>query len=521
MDQQKKKHKLLAVYFTLTNLYPWNRSKVEQLQLVLLCREKYCKTFTVSNVFRHVIDDLKDLELNGISYEGTIVKGTIACIAGDNLGSHYIGGFVENFATSPHFCRYCLITHKEFDARPMNVSVERTTASYNEAVQHLREYPDVNVYMGVKGDSVFNELKYFNVCQPGLPPCLGHDLFEGVISYDLALFIKYFVKIKKWFTYDSFGHKVGSFNYCGNDALDKPCTVSCDGKRLGGNAVQNWCLLRLLPLIISCPNSEFGDPVWQLMLLLIRVTALVCAPKLSIGQVACMQLLIEEYLTMRFEQFPEAKMRPKHHFLLHYPALTMQFGPLIRVWTMRFEAKHSYFKRCMRYCQNFSNVTALLTERHQLLQSYLATGTLFGIPEFEVDNACPFYNELHSDEIQFAVSSYKMRHTDTVVTDRCFLKGTEFHKGQFVVITPQTDDELTIAEFLLVLIHNKTGEFFVVRTCVAHKDTEQGAVRVSEASGRIICDKPNTLLIHEHPLPAYSVRNQMYVVFKYAPFDTL
>jgi len=249
----------------------------------------------VGNVFRHMIDDLKDLELNGISHEGTVVKGTIACIAGDNLGSHYIGGFVENFASSPHFCRYCLITHKEFEAKPMNASTERTTSSYNEAVQHLREFPNVNVYMGVKSDSVFNELKYFNICQPGLPPCLGHDLFEGVISYDLALFIKYFVKTKKWFTYNSFSHKVSSFSYCGSDVLDKPCTVSCDGKRLGGNAVQNWCLLRLLPLIIGCQISEYSDPVWKLVLLLIRVTALVCAPKLSLGQVGCMQLLIEEY----------------------------------------------------------------------------------------------------------------------------------------------------------------------------------------------------------------------------------
>jgi hypothetical protein len=147
-----------------------------------------------------MIDDLKDLELNGINHEGTFIRGTIVCIAGDNLGSHYVGGFVENFASSPYFCRYCLITHKEFDENPMKTAQERTILSYYEAVQHLREFPETAIYMGVKSDSVFNELIYFNICQPGLPPCLGHDLFEGVISFDLALFIKYFVKTKKWFT---------------------------------------------------------------------------------------------------------------------------------------------------------------------------------------------------------------------------------------------------------------------------------------------------------------------------------
>lgn len=42
---------------------------------------------------------------------------------------------------------------------------------------------------GVKFDSVFNQLKYFHVCQPGLPPCLGHELFEEIVSVDLAMYM--------------------------------------------------------------------------------------------------------------------------------------------------------------------------------------------------------------------------------------------------------------------------------------------------------------------------------------------
>lgn len=42
-------------------------------------------------------------------------------------------------------------------------------------------------------DSPFNHLSFFHVCQPGLPPCLGHDLFEDIVSSDLALFNGYLV----------------------------------------------------------------------------------------------------------------------------------------------------------------------------------------------------------------------------------------------------------------------------------------------------------------------------------------
>ena len=49
-------------------------------------------------------------------------------------------------------------------------------------------------YEGIKFESIFNQLQFFHVCNPGLPPCLGHDLFEGVVAYDLPVFMKYFIQ---------------------------------------------------------------------------------------------------------------------------------------------------------------------------------------------------------------------------------------------------------------------------------------------------------------------------------------
>ena len=44
--------------------------------------------------------------------------------------------------------------------------------------------------------------------------------------------------------------------------------------------------------------------------------------------------------------------------------------PLVRLWTMRFGSKHSYFKRCIRYSPNFKNVCLTLAEKHLQLQAY-------------------------------------------------------------------------------------------------------------------------------------------------------
>ena len=62
-----------------------------------------------------------------------------------------------------------------------------------------------------------------------------------------------------------------------------------------------------------------------------------------------LEIIIQEYLESRKCLFPETTLKPKHHFMRHYPVLILKFGPLIRVWTMRFESKHSYFKRCARH----------------------------------------------------------------------------------------------------------------------------------------------------------------------------
>ncbi|KAG7454215.1 hypothetical protein JOB18_024229 [Solea senegalensis] len=204
---QKKKHKLLGVYFTLADLEPFHRSTVDNLQLLLLCREADFKYCGHEKVFSQLITDLRELETNGLNISGNIVQATVFCIAGDNLGSHNIGGFTENVSTSQHFCRYCHVS--ELDHLEHHAPI-RTVQEYNDTVQELQN-GDASVVKGVKCNSVINSLTCFHVCQPGLPPCISHDLFEGVVAYDLAIYLNHFVKVKKFFTYSQPNRRIKQF----------------------------------------------------------------------------------------------------------------------------------------------------------------------------------------------------------------------------------------------------------------------------------------------------------------------
>ncbi len=176
----RKKHKLVAVYMTLSEVFPHNRSSIDPMQLVMLCREEDFKFFGQQQVFQPLLSDLKDMEEFGIVLgNGETVKGTVIAIVGDSLGSHCIGGFTENFSKSTHFCRYCLINRDMFKSKGTDLGPTRTKQSYQNSVSVSEGQ---GICDGVKFDSVFNRLKHFHVCDPGLPPCLAHDLLRELFQ---------------------------------------------------------------------------------------------------------------------------------------------------------------------------------------------------------------------------------------------------------------------------------------------------------------------------------------------------
>lgn len=185
---------------------------------------------------------------------------------------------------------------------------------------------------GVKEGSLFNELNHFKICDPSLPSCIGHDLFHGVADWDLAEIIKHFVDLK-WFSYQTLNRRINNFKYSTHDSKNKPAPVKEEGKKLGGSAVQNWTLLRLLPFIIDGLVKDYSDKYWQLYLQLKAFCEYACAPAISSLQVDEMDQCIDSYLIDRAPLLTEA--RPKHHWARHMAWQTKLFGPLIHLWGLR------------------------------------------------------------------------------------------------------------------------------------------------------------------------------------------
>ena len=432
-------YKLTHLSYTLGNLHAWNRSKVDPLQLIMLCKEKDVGYFGLPKVLKPLIDDLKDLEENGITIRGENVKGSVLVLLGDNLGIHTMCGFTENFSTSTYFCRYCeesrevwlsrwhkgnddiasdseseseseesdsddsdydcsnegstrqqadLDDSSDDDSNPLadliplsdlqrqlrkSKAALRTPESFRQCEAELVYKP--GGVKGVVGHCELNKLKHYHAIG-GTPPCVPHDLLEGIVAHDSFLIIKYFAKKYK-ISYDLINRKIKSFPFLGAEKLDKPPgKLHARRKKVRGNAVQLWVLVRFLPMLLGDEVKDKDDSVWVMLLTLIEIVAMVMSPVVSKSSLTYLDNLIHKYISMRATLFKQP-LRPKHHYLEHYVMLILRFGALVKSSTLRFEAKHKFFRAEFRAKNNFKNPTKSLSKAHQMMQSALRIDNLF------------------------------------------------------------------------------------------------------------------------------------------------
>lgn len=109
------------------------------------------------------------------------------------------------------------------------------------------------------------------------------------------------------------------------------------------------------------------EPAWQLILDLKYIVDPVVCPVHTNESVAYLETKISEHRYRYWTLFPERKLLPKHHYMEHYPALILLFGPLVSFWTLRFESKYTYFKQVVRHTNCFKNITLPLVAKHQFM----------------------------------------------------------------------------------------------------------------------------------------------------------
>lgn len=515
LGSARSKYKVVGIYMTVANMYPWHRFKVDDIKLVALCYESQIKRYGFDSIFNTIVSDLKRLENEGIKVSGSIIKGTLIAFVGDNLGSHQIGGFIESFNTTNYFCRYCYCSDGCINMQYNTRTQLRTKVSHISDVDTALSLNEL--YRGVKYDSVLNTLKYYHVCSPGLPPCLAHDMYEGVVQSDVMLIINELVK-QKMFTYESLNSAIKKLAFLKEKSVQVPPIRKAE--RLLGTANQNLWLLNILPFVVYNQVNTSSEH-WKMLLLLRQVSGIILGFRISVAQIAILRNRLFEYIEYRQKLFPNISLKPKHHFILHYPLLIKMFGPLRHLWTLCFESKHSYFKNVVRHSPNFKNMLLSLANKHQLLENLHNLSESLYNDAVIVSDAQVCNNDDFSEEIKKCISLCPFENPKFIAKLITF-RGTIYSSGMMVCFNELDYETFEMCEIQYILINqNFTEIYFVGQGKIITYSRDKGLYFQIQRNDTVFVGiSYDQLLTHETVLQC-SMNDEVSYYFKSSPLRTL
>jgi len=509
----RKMHKISAFYWVLLNLPPVHRSALKVIQLCVLAKSQDVRLFGLAAVLRPLLNDISVLESEGVYIEslGEAILGTVAYVSSDNLAAHTLGGFNESFGPNVNkFCRFC-------DADSTDIS----DVSKNISTFHLRTKSDYDMQAvlacgpvtGVKLCSpLHGKLNHFHVVS-GLPPDVAHDLLEGIVPIELHLCLNSLTS-KGYFTLDYLNRQLKSFKFLGSDRTNRPHLIGLgkDSKAIGGNAHENWCLLRMLPLLVGARVPE-GDSVWELILYLKDIIEVSFSHSLSGSAVAFLDMLIQEHKLLLRETFPDFSLRPKHHFIEHYPHLITCFGPLALASTLRFESKHSFLKKALRQLMNYRNICLSLANRYQLYQALEMSDTEYLKPASVTQHEpslCPL--SVMSSSIQNRLTSYCDSHGNIRCYKSVTIHGTSYQPDMAVALG--VDCGLVTFGIILMIVVSDDGECsFVCCSCKCYYSQHLHCYELERTDDVTVVK--HTELLDYYPLSVYRVDGKCYVTMKH------
>ena len=138
-------------------------------------------------------------------------------------------------------------------------------------------------------------------------------------------------------------------------------------------------------------------------------------------------------MTIDIEVFPDIKFLPKHHFVEHYPQMITFFGPLVGMWTMRFEAKHSFFKQVVRHMRCFKYILLSLAVKHQFMLAYHLESTTVEKSILTVAAVSTVSVDILHQAVQKVLKQKNPDITLIQLTKNASVNGVNYREGMVVV----------------------------------------------------------------------------------------
>ncbi|XP_065653002.1 uncharacterized protein LOC136080312 [Hydra vulgaris] len=219
-------HKICAFYFYLGNIEEKYISRLQNIYLCILVKEKLIKKHKIyEEILKPLIQDLITLKNDGVSgiVDGQPIQlfGGLATISADNLSLHAVAGFRRVFNLGL-FCCQSMTSYSnknkvfsEFD------TTIRTHEMYLYHLEAILGPGKISSSMyGVERRCPFLDLPYFNISQ-SFPPDIMHVMMEGTIPQIISLLLLK-LKEEKIISIQQMNIELNIFEMGRNDRMNKP-----------------------------------------------------------------------------------------------------------------------------------------------------------------------------------------------------------------------------------------------------------------------------------------------------------
>jgi hypothetical protein len=418
-----------------------------------------------------------------ISGKTHIMHGALLCVVGDTPAVSLVGGFKEGVGFALKKCRHCManntqiqekFTEEEFVLRTLQLHLTQCSYVERPGISSEEKQHFSKVY-GVNRKSILCDLPDFDITTQ-LPQDIMHVLFEGLFHLQVRLFLNYLIDDLKAITLADFNNALARFPYAYFE--DKPHGLTAASLKkgiLGQTAHESWQLFHVLPFLVGDCISEDNEHL-RCYLLLQDIASILCTDAVTTDRPAFLRLIVQDYLTTLKKLYPSLNLPPKAHYLVHCPTLLKRFGPMIRVWSMRFEAKHRQFKQVCRRT-SFKNLLKTLTINNQCLTAYnIHCSDVFSkictVPGAQCVSCC-IEDLLHHDDLTELLCSVGVTSPPTTKVQRynhAVIAGTTYRVDLcYLLVKSEKDDHENLPVFgrlnAVICLSGSKDIIFGVKVC--------------------------------------------------------